>query len=323
MAIRPRLALQVTARNKRHPTAALSPSRPGFTLVELLVVIAIIGVLVGLLLPAVQAARESARRSSCTNNLKQIGLAIANYQLTEKAFPPSCSDELDDVLDFGIYESDETRHSWASLILPYLEHAAIADRIDRTAHALSATNLWAAATIVRDYRCPSYIGLEYSEADRYNGLDQQPAIGNYAALGSTTVGNLWGADLDPDGVIVPGGSIAPAEVTDGLSHTVQVVETREEVLAAWADGLTAAVTALAFHPSHHPTYAADYISLNYAPYFDYFPEASEYGPSSMHAGGANHQFGDGSVRFISDNVSADVYVAITTRAGEETVPYAE
>ena len=295
----------------------LLSARRAFTLVELLVVIAIIGVLVGLLLPAVQAARAAARRTSCTNNLKQIGLAIANYQLTEKFFPPSSSDRLENSLSFDIDVNHETRHSWGSFILPFLESTAFADKINRSKHALTGTNLEVAATVVPDYRCPDYTGPEFSKALRYKGLARECAIGNYSALGGSDVGHLWGVDFDPDGVLVPGGGVPPAEITDGLSHTVFVVETREEVLAAWADGLTAAVSALAYDDANHPTYAREEAALNFTPYFDYFTDSSLYGPSSLHPGGAFHLFGDGSVRFLEDTVEPDVYVALATRAGEE------
>jgi len=284
----------------------------GFTLVELLVVIAIIGVLVALLLPAVQAAREAARRSSCTNNLKQIGLAIANYQLVHKEFPPSSSDTLENALDFSIDFSGETRHSWGSFILPFVEESVLEDRIDRSVHALAAKNELAASQIVPVYRCPSYTGPAFSEGERYDDLDEKCAIGNYMALGASTVGHLWGVDLLPDGVIIPGGRVTPKDVTDGLTHTAFIAETREEIYSVWADGFTAAASALVFHPSRHPQYARDQIALNYAPYFDYKPLVT-YGPSSMHTGGAYHLFGDGSVRFIRDDVAQAVYVAMATR----------
>jgi hypothetical protein len=279
-----------------------------------LVVIAIIGVLVALLLPAVQAAREAARRASCTNNLKQIGLAVANYQLVHKVFPPSSSDTLDNALDFSIDEPAETRHSWASFVLPFIEMQSLADMIDRKAHAFARKNLPAAATLVPMYRCPSYTGPQFSEAERYNALGTKCAIGNYLALGGSTVGNLWGVDLMPDGVVIPGGQITPKDITDGLSHTVLVAESREETFAVWADGFTAATCALVFNEHRHPRYAEDIASLNYSPYFDYKPMVA-FGPSSMHAGGAFHLFGDGSVQFVTDDVTPELYVALTTREG--------
>jgi len=295
----------------------LCSARGGFTLVELLVVIAIIGVLVGLLLPAVQAAREASRRTACANNLKQIGLAIANYQLAKKQLPPSCTEGLQEQLDLTNDPANSRRHSWGSEILPYLENGSLADAVNRTKHAVFSTNATIAATVVPIYRCPSYSGPEFSTSERYSSLQPKCAIGNYVALGATSVGNIWGVDLDPDGAIVPGGGVSPKDVTDGMSHTVFIAETREAVLAAWFDGLTACVAALAYDSTSPPLYAKSQVALNFSPYYEEGPIVSQYGPSSEHAGGAQHQFGDGSVRFLKDDVSLDVYVAWATRAGGE------
>ena len=101
----------------------VSRRRLGFTLVELLVVIAIIGILIGLLLPAVQAAREAARRIQCTNNLKQIGLGLLNYQTSNRVFPSgSRSHRSDNAWIWG--------HSWAVAILPYCEQKALYEQFD-------------------------------------------------------------------------------------------------------------------------------------------------------------------------------------------------
>jgi prepilin-type processing-associated H-X9-DG protein len=120
-------------------------------------------------------------------------------------------------------------------------------------------------------------------------------------------------------VIIPGGAVTPAQVTDGLSHTVLIVETREEMLAAWADGMTAAVAALVYDRARPPQYADDQATLNFSPYFNDDGVLCKYGPSSMHPSGANHLFGDGSVRFVRDDVAPAVYKAFATRAGGETI----
>ena len=91
--------------------------RTAFTLVELLVVIAIIGILVALLLPAVQAAREAARRISCTNNLTQLILAVQNYEMSYRAYPPGTLEEKGPIVN----EAKGYHHNWVSRLLPYIE----------------------------------------------------------------------------------------------------------------------------------------------------------------------------------------------------------
>jgi prepilin-type N-terminal cleavage/methylation domain-containing protein len=298
--------------------SSCSDSRRGFTLVELLVVIAIIGVLVGLLLPAIQAARESSRRASCSSNLKQIGLAIENYQLTKKVYPPSSTHDLTYNWDFL------EQHSWASFILPYLEQGNLSDTIDYTQDLRHPSNRSAASTIISVYRCPAYTGDDFSQHPELTNNDGSYAIGNYVALGATDVNHIWLSRLEPDGVIFPQSEIRPADISDGLSHTLFIAESREERTQVWMDGLTGSFTALR-HDSSNPIHAGREISLNRSPYYghrngDFMgPHFTEYGPSSMHPGGAFHLVGDGSVRFIVDEISIDNYVALCTRAGNEVV----
>ena len=122
----------------------------GFTLVELLVVIAIIGILIALLLPAVQAAREAARRMQCTNNLKQIGLAMHNYHDSMKCLPFASA--------YNAGPFYQNVGTWAAFILPYLELQTHYDLFDFT-HPMKydsdSTNKEAVTTVVAVYLCPS------------------------------------------------------------------------------------------------------------------------------------------------------------------------
>jgi prepilin-type N-terminal cleavage/methylation domain-containing protein len=289
----------------------------GFTLVELLVVIAIIGILLALLIPAVQSSREAARRTVCANNMKQIGLAIAHYQVAKEVYPSSNTDNLFTWDAAGTLRN----HSWASLIMPYAELSSLNNTIDYSVSAMNAANVTAAATIVPMYRCPSYIGPDFTTDVHYP--PGKYAIGNYVSLAASDIDHLWGVQLQPEGVIFPASKVRPADVTDGLSKTVFIAESREEKMRVWIDGRTAANTALPYDSTIAIPPTTPSISLNYTPYYNDGDIVSQYGPSSMHPGGAMHLYGDGSVHFLLDKLSADIYVALCTRAGGEVTDHAE
>jgi prepilin-type N-terminal cleavage/methylation domain-containing protein len=299
----------------------MSNCRRGFTLIELLVVIAILGILAALLLPAVQQVRESARQTTCRDNLHQLGVALANYHASFDLFPPGSTS---DVEQGGWIADPLTRHihSWSSLILPQIEQAPLYRSIDHHVSSMHPRNLPVASTVIPVFRCPSYAGAEFSSSPHYTRFSPRYAITNYAAMGASDVGHIYGQNsglFEPDGTIYPLSSTKSRDVADGLSNTVLLVETREEKMMVWIDGGTASMVARPYDDGNAPTYALNRHALNFRPYFEYIDPRSDYGPSSMHAGGGFHLFGDAAVRFVSDTVDDEVYVAFATRAGSETV----
>ena len=217
--------------------AAKSPRRPrrpprlggpthGFTLVELLVVIAIIGILIALLLPAIQAAREAARRSQCTNNLKQIGIAIQMHHDSSGRFP------------MGRNGVDPMSVSWAHFLLPQLEENAVYEAYDETLPVYDIGNAQAMRTPIQVYACPS---RRAAAADRNFDDNDDPPPAN--ALGVATLGDYAGnagdesdQGMDDDdftaagidktkaGPIFGGSRFSARHIEDGLSHTLAVGE---------------------------------------------------------------------------------------------------
>lgn len=201
----------------------------GFTLIELLVVIAIIGVLIGLLLPAVQKVRDAAARLQCTNNLKQIGLAMMNYESTYNRFPAGYLDNMtispvdasattnpDPIIGWG----------WGALILPYLEQESLYKSININSITMNNTSAAAIAfrkTVIKGFLCPSDdTGLNTFTISGTGG-NFELAKSSYAGINGQ--GEL--ADFDSAlglGMLLRGRGVSIAEVTDGLSNTLFVGE---------------------------------------------------------------------------------------------------
>ncbi len=213
-----------------------SIGRKAFTLVELLIVIAIIGVLVGLLLPAVQAARESARRSSCTNNLKQLGLAMHNFEGSRKVFPPS-------TMWNGVLGDHTNGLSAWVRILPFLEETSLAVNFTSTSNEdqTLADGRPVQSIRVASFLCPS----EMNDMIRFKSdgsINSYPM--NYAAnLGPWLVFDP--ADKGaPQGAFFPNSRLRAANFTDGLSHTVMAAEVK-----AWQPYYSGSTSATATIPN--------------------------------------------------------------------------
>jgi prepilin-type N-terminal cleavage/methylation domain-containing protein/prepilin-type processing-associated H-X9-DG protein len=191
-------------------TVLVRPARRAFTLIELLVVIAIIGILISLLLPAVQMAREAGRRMQCTNNLKQIGLAIHNYQSAIGRFPPGR-------LRMEVDGQGRCFSAYAHL-LPYLEAQTLYNLIDFKANPEDAKNAAALHQTIPYFLCPT---------DGDQKLQGESAVHNYPL----STGNTYPLSLrNPGGVPVTGVFYENSDTTfkhikDGTSHTVCISET--------------------------------------------------------------------------------------------------
>lgn len=186
----------------------------GFTLVELLVVIAVIGVLVGITLPAVQSVREAARRANCANKLKQIGVALTNYQVTYLRFPAGAE--------------YRTAQSWASRVLPFLERNALHDEIDFNLAWNDVANGDAWRRSLPDFLCPSS-WKTWDGATDYCGIS-----------GSWMGGAKRGSRNGMLFVAGRGKGVRPSEIQDGMSNTIFVAEgaaVTEENSGYWANGM--------------------------------------------------------------------------------------
>ncbi|MGQ0637069.1 MAG: DUF1559 family PulG-like putative transporter [Planctomycetaceae bacterium] len=317
-------------------TERMFTRRKAFTLIELLVVIAIIAVLIALLLPAVQQAREAARRTQCKNNLKQIGLAYHNYNETHGCLPLQA-------LKNGWRDSpagDLTPYptwAWSTMILPFIDQAPLYNQLNPGPvnlgdAVLNPTLLPLLQTPLQVYRCPSDTGPALNTERKFiaiiPGTEIYFARSNYPMSGGN--GGNDGACGDPNTVLFGGVLLsAPktpvrfADITDGLSNTFFAGERASSIRIGGT--LLLPISAAAFWPGHSHEglvpggnnntnqWGVRGATMYKMTTGDQGTGAAFMQPdncfSSVHVGGSHFLLGDGSVKFVNENINWSSYGA--------------
>jgi prepilin-type N-terminal cleavage/methylation domain-containing protein/prepilin-type processing-associated H-X9-DG protein len=316
----------------------------GFTLVELLVVIAIIGILVALLLPAVQAAREAARRSQCSNNIRQLALALHNHYDAKKRFPHGTYNYIDSYMSQPPpYNDKQNRRCWLHDTMAYFEENSLYIEFDAYMKTGGMALFFPKAnTIIPTLMCPS--DPTNPKTKTWNQGGAQPVCGgyppelsqgfsgNYVACagdryfnGSDPVsGYLDSAKLN--GLFFAVSKVKFKDVTDGTAKTAMLSE-----LILSPDNTANDIRGRYYNPSHggvnfttlytpntfvpdHLTWSSDPVPE--APCEDYSTEMYVIA-RSYHPGGVNFAMADGSVHFIASEIDSVVYRTLGSRAGGE------
>ncbi len=321
-------------------------SRRGFTLIELLVVIAIIATLVAILLPAVQQAREAARRSTCNNNLKQLGIAIHNYHDTYNVFPPGYVDIKPNP---GI-QDNEGYWSWSVFIMPFMEQGAAYDALNpgpKTATQAMSSNQSIMQAAFPSFRCPSDTAPQHQDVSNCAGCAIQNTSGtnlglsitNYLGVNSSALvrynkaTNYLDGTTGATGIFYRNSSTRFRDITDGLSNTALIGERAYirsgrrnlagDLFAArdrdgngpdsrtWPDASTASASGHYYDQGLVRIVGSTLDAVN-----PVLPTGGQndrfHAFSSLHQGGAQFVLCDGSVRFVSENIQANTTGATDT-----------
>ncbi len=310
--------------------------RRGFTLIELLVVIAIIAILIALLLPAVQQAREAARRTQCKNHLKQMGLALHNYHDVFNKFP---------IGSLGV----STRLNWRVGILPYLDQAPLFNKLNMSesfwSGSLGANNAILQGLVINVYQCPSSALPALPTAAPYTSNSSPVQIHNYigvmgaihdpatAALLPAARSTNYGGYFIDNGMLVANASMNMRDCTDGSSNTMMIAEQsgmvgtsdiRNGYYGGWLGvnftgpgNSTNTITDLWCHGITAVWYNSNTNSAS-ATGARYIYDANTIF-TSFHEGGVHILLGDGTVRFISENLDIGVLRRLAIRDDGQVV----